>query len=183
MKRSRSIELTLMSAVPFLLVACDSPHGATSAPLVYRSVSDCIAGGQVPEDTCRSEYANAQALHQQQAPRFSALEDCEARYGYDQCTRAHSADGSSIFLPLMAGYLIGHAFGNHGYPYGYYYGGWHGQPIYRDRGGDRAAWRTGNGAAVAYGEGIRGPAAMGTAQTLSRGGFGMSSAARGSWGG
>jgi len=182
MKRSSSIELTLMSAVPFLLAACDGPRGAAPAPLVYRSVADCIASGQIPEETCRSEYERAQALHQQQAPRFASLEDCEARYGYDQCTRGHSADSSNMFLPLMAGYLIGHALGNRGYPYGYYYGGWRGQPIYQDR-GDRAAWRTGTGTAVAYGEGARGPAAMNTAQTLSRGGFGMSSAARGSWGG
>ena len=180
MKRSRSIELTLMSAVPFLLAACDAPR--PPQPQLYRSVADCIAGGQIAETTCRSEYESARALHEQQAPRFNSLEDCEARYGYDQCTRGSRSDGSSVFLPLMAGYLIGHALGNPGYPPGYYYGGWHGQPIYRDR-GDRAAWRTSDGATVGYEEGARGPAAMRSAQTLSRGGFGMSSAARGSWGG
>jgi uncharacterized protein YgiB involved in biofilm formation len=182
MKRSRSIQLTLMSAVPFLLAACDEPRGSAPAPLVYQSVADCIASGQVSDTTCRSEYERARALHDQQAPRFSSVDDCEARYGYDQCRRYDRADGSSVFVPLMIGYLIGHAFGNHGYSPGYYYGGWLGQPIYRDR-ADRSVWRTMDGASVGYRGVPRGPAAMSTAQTLSRGGFGMSSAARGSWGG
>jgi uncharacterized protein YgiB involved in biofilm formation len=57
-----------------------------------------------------------------------------------------------------------------------------GQPIYRDR-GYRASWSTRGGERFGTSDAARGPAAMSTAETLSRGGFGRSSAARGGWGG
>ena len=55
------------------------------------------------------------------------------------------------------------------------------QPLYQAR-GDRGQWRTLSG--QTYGWGARGPAADNSvAETLSRGGFGRTSAARVSWGG
>jgi len=75
----------------------------------------------------------------------------------------------------MIGRMLGHR--DYYYPGPYYGGGgWHGP--YRDRPG-RGGWdnRPGYGG---YGTPPRGPT---TAETLSRGGFGYSGAARSSWGG
>jgi uncharacterized protein YgiB involved in biofilm formation len=91
-------------------------------------------------------------------------------------------------MPALAGFMIGRAFGSHhyydpNYQPGYAtgpFGGGFGQPLYRSR-GDRAVWRTASG--ERFGAGARGPAAPSVAETLSRGGFGSSSAARASWGG
>lgn len=183
MKRSRSIELVLMGTVPLLLAAgCDQePH-----MLAYTSVQQCIDDGQVSPDVCERGYEQA-VQAQRTAPRFDTLADCEAQFGWGQCHAARSGS-ASWFIPAAAGFLLGHVLGSHSYYYRHYsygsygaYAGWGGQPLYRAR-GDRGEWRTLNG--NRYGWGVRGPsAANSVAETLSRGGFGRTAAARWSWGG
>ena len=189
MKRSRNIQLALMSTVPLFLTACDPPY-STPSPLIYQTVQQCIDDGKVGVEACRQEYDKALERHAREAPRFAILDDCIAKYGSDQCRDVRTADGQHWFMPALAGYMIGSMIQRHrdedrrDYSYGYSSGwGSGGHPLYRER-GDRAAWRTGEGSAVGYGSGARGPsAAPTTADTLSRGGFGRASAARASWGG
>jgi uncharacterized protein YgiB involved in biofilm formation len=189
MKRSRSIELALMGTVPLLLSACDAPAPPVPAaehPLAYQDLQQCVSAGRVSPEDCARAYADALEAQMRSAPRFDSLAECEARFGYDQCRAAPGGSGH-WFMPALAGFMIGQALAHHdarpGYwgPYaGYGYGGYGGQPIYRAP-GDRATWQTADGAR--FGAGARGPAAPSVAATLSRGGFGMTSAARGSWGG
>jgi uncharacterized protein YgiB involved in biofilm formation len=194
MKRSRSIELALMSTVPLLLSACDAsaPAAHAAAPgnaLAYENLQQCVSSGQVSPEVCARAYADALEAQMRTAPRFDSLAECEARFGYDQCRAAPGGSGH-WFMPALAGFMIGQALAHHDarpgywgpYPgYGSYgYGGYAGQPIYRAR-GDRGEWQTADGGR--FGWGARGPAAPSVGETLSRGGFGMTSAARGSWGG
>lgn len=185
MKRSRSIELAIMSTVPLALSACvpRDPIEAKS-PLIYQSVQQCIDEHRVAEDVCRRAYDQSTAQNAKDAPHFSSLDDCAARYGYDQCHSYRGSDGSHWFMPALAGYMIGTALQrNRDDRRANYGGGWSSEPVYKER-GDRGAWRTGDGETVGHGNGARGPAATpSTAETLSRGGFGSSAAARGSWGG
>lgn len=182
MKRSRSIELALMGTVPLLFAAgCDQQPRA----LVYHDVQECIDDGQVSADVCQRGYDEALQA-QRDAPHFDSLADCEAQFGWGQCQAAPSSSGS-WFAPAVAGFLLGRMMGYHSYyrhySYGSYgaYAGWGGQPLYRAR-GDRGEWRTLDGTRL--GAGVRGPAADNSvAETLSRGGFGRTAAARGSWGG
>src|SRR5205823_866930 len=130
-----------------------------------------------------------QALQAQNAaPHYGSMAQCEAEFGYAQC-RPASAGSGNWFIPAAAGFLIARAlnprrddsryYGGSGYG-GSGYGGWSGQPMYRSR-GDRAEWRTASG--ERFGGSARGPAGNSVGETLSRGGFGLSSAARASWGG
>ena len=181
MKRSRSIELVLMGTVPLLLSACDHPSPPQAQPqstVAYQGLTQCINDGKVSADICEKAYADAVAAQYRDGPRFDSLADCQAQYGYDQCHHVQTSSGG-WFMPALAGFMIGRALSHHdsNYGYGYGYAGGFGQPLYRAR-GDRAEWRTGSG--QRFGEAARGPS---VAQTLSRGGFGMSSAARASWGG
>ncbi|HTY93036.1 MAG TPA: DUF1190 domain-containing protein [Steroidobacteraceae bacterium] len=185
MKRSRSIELVLMGTVPLLLSACDQPSPpAPPAPppqasVAYHDLAQCIADGKVGADICEKAYADAVQAQYRDGPRFDSQGECEAQYGYDQCHHVQTASGG-WFMPALAGFMIGRALGDHHYyNYGYGYGGGFGQPLYHWR-ADRAQWRTASGAG--FGGEARGPG-MSVAETLSRGGFGMSSAARASWGG
>ena len=183
MKRSRSIELVLMGTVPLLLSACDHPTPPQPQTTVaYQGLAQCISDGKVSADICEKAYADAVQAQYRDGPRFNSLADCQAQYGYDQCHHVETSSGG-WFMPALAGFMIGRAMshnGAYGYGYGYGYGGGFGQPLYRAR-GDRAQWRTASG--ERFGAAARGPSGPSVAQTLSRGRFGMSSAARASWGG
>lgn len=191
MKRSRSIELALMGGVPLLLAGCGHPHHQ-EAPLLYEDVQQCITDGQVPPVKCEESYERS-LLAQENAPRYSTLAECEAEYGDQQCrvAQARPSEEHSRFVPMAAGFMIARALDH---PCGYYgYGpcpgysggwvgvaGWYSQPVYRARGG-RGEWRTLSG--QRFGTSARGPAAYTVGETISRGGFGSTSAARFSWGG
>ncbi|MEJ0005339.1 MAG: DUF1190 domain-containing protein [Steroidobacteraceae bacterium] len=184
MKRSRSIQLVLMGTVPLLLSACDHPPSPPAPPspqaaVAYQGLTQCISDGKVSADICEKAYADAVQAQYRDGPRFDSLSDCQAQYGWDQCHHVQTSSGG-WFMPALAGFMVGRALGNHGYNYGYGYGGGYGQPLYRYR-GDRAEWRTASG--ERFGAGARGPSSPSVGETLSRGGFGMTSAARASWGG
>ena len=181
MKRSRSIELVLMGTVPLLLSACARPSPPQPQTTVaYQGLAKCISDGQVSADVCEKAYADAVQAQYRDGPRYDSLAGCQTQYGYDQCHYVQTASGG-WFMPALAGFMIGRALSHGNYNQGYgYYGGGSGQPLYRAR-GDRAQWRTASG--ERFGAGARGPAGASVAETLSRGGFGMRSAARASWGG
>jgi uncharacterized protein YgiB involved in biofilm formation len=187
-KRSRSIQLALMGSVPLLLAAgCDDRLRGQEPALLYQDLQQCIADGKVSADVCQNGYEQALAA-ERNAPHYNSLADCEAEYGWGNCHAP--TGGGNWFVPAAAGFLIARALDAHRYDQPYYggygggwsaYHGWMGQPLYQAR-GDRGSWRTLSG--ERYGWGARGPAAYNsTAETLSRGGFGRTAAARGSWGG
>ncbi len=186
MKRSRSIELVLMGTVPLLLSACDDGSSQqTTGTLAYRDLQQCVSEGKVSAEVCEKAYADAIEAQYREGPRYSTLAECQAQFGWDQCHSVQTSSGS-WFMPALAGFMIGRAL-NGGYGSSYHYHYWPGygsgysEPLYRSR-GDRAEWRTASG--ERFGAGARGPSSSPTvAETLSRGGFGRSSVARGSWGG
>lgn len=135
MKRSRSVALTsLMAGAGLSVSACDqsATHWGGQAqrvdqPAAYRTLQECKASGETPADQCDRAYAQAQA----DAPKFNDRQTCEQRYGVDQCVPRNQAGGGSVFMPLLAGFMIGRAL-NGGGGYG---GGFGGAPIFRDRNG------------------------------------------------
>ncbi len=131
---------------------------------------------------CEKAYADAVQSQYRDGPRFNSLSDCQTQYSYDQCHYVQTPSGG-WFMPALAGFMIGRALSDHHgfYNYGYTgYGGGYGVPLYRSR-ADRGMWRSPGG--DSFSPEARGPARVNVAETLSRGGFGMSSAARSSWGG
>jgi uncharacterized protein YgiB involved in biofilm formation len=179
-KRSKSIQLVLMGTVPLLLSACDEPHARNT--LAYQDLQQCISDGKVSADVCEKAYADAVEAQYRDGPRYGTLAQCQAEYGWDQCHPVQTSSGS-WFVPALAGFMIGRAMGGSYQYHEHYwpgYGAGYGQPLYHAR-GDRGEWRTATG--ERFGVGARGPSAPSVGETLSRGGFGRSSVARGSWGG
>ena len=93
---------TLLGASLFVLAACGE---ATEEALTYDTVESCIRAGVKDSDTCRSEFNQAQALHNEVAPRYSGARQCYSDFGYDRCQR-HRTSSGSFWLPFMVGYMI-----------------------------------------------------------------------------
>lgn len=120
MKRTRSIKLILMGSAALSLTACEDevPVGA------YESQDQCVVEGRYSADQCREAFATARKEHLYEAPRYTSRQDCEAEFGTGKCQSlsdaakestnpdlaqqpATQAGGSNLFLPLMAGYMVG----------------------------------------------------------------------------
>lgn len=177
MKRSRNLRLSLMAvALPAGLTACgaDEPTG-----VVLNSIEDCRTQ-QVEVAQCEAAFNQAVAEHQRVAPRFDDAVQCQQDFG--QC-QAVQEQGHTSYVPPMGGFLLGYAlaggFSNNG-PRGVAGGA----PLYRDY---RGGYINPNGDMVSRQPGTvtgkRGSIATpARAITVSRAGFGSSSAARSSFG-
>lgn len=109
MKRSTSITLTLFAGAT--LAACDDkPPLPPVKP--YATVQECVTGGNT-EDLCKEAFEKAMETHRATAPKFTDKEACEKGIDVDKCvqTQVRNNDGSfsDVFVPAMAGYLLGQA--------------------------------------------------------------------------
>lgn len=113
----------------------------------FTSVNECVKAG-FPDSLCQSSYNAAFLEHQRSAPQFNNLKTCEQEWGNQHCmpfagaNYNSGASASSIFVPLLAGFVVSQALQRRYYDDGYVdidyyggYGGYRGSPIYRSRGG------------------------------------------------
>ncbi|TDL79664.1 DUF1190 domain-containing protein [Palleronia sediminis] len=127
-KRAARTRFVLMGSAAFGLAACQPEQ--TVEATVFPSVEECRAVADLPENAftaeeCAEGFAEAQAIHAESAPRYADRDVCEAEHG-GECVVETRSDGSSIFLPLLAGYMIGNMLGGRGMA---------AQPLYRTQGG------------------------------------------------
>ena len=191
-KRSRTVALTILGAAAFTVAGCREEQVEAQA---FPDLASCQAaatqGGLFTPAECDQAFAEAEALHVEAAPRYDSLAVCEEQHGQGACgSEAEQAGGSgSIFMPLLAGYLIGSMLGR----------GMAGtaaaQPMYRNAaGGFTNASRTTSfgsnaGRAQMGAQSFARPAAtagqapMSRATAASRGGFGNTGGSRSSFGG
>jgi uncharacterized protein YgiB involved in biofilm formation len=111
MKRRSSISVGLMMSVSLIaLSACEEPRVDAS---VYESVEQCKRDPLGNPDQCESNFKEAKAQHAAVAPKYSTKEDCVADFGAEKCEKApyQTSTGSSVFMPLMAGYMLGSLIG------------------------------------------------------------------------
>lgn len=151
----------------------------------FTSVSECTKAG-FPDSVCQSSYNAAFLEHQRSAPQFNTLKSCEQEWGGQHCLPAsganYGASASSIFVPMLAGFVVSRALQQRYYDdgdidIGYYggYGGYRGSPIYRSRtGGTVTVDRSG-------GRSVIKPVNVNTS-TVARSGFGGMSMSRSSRG-
>jgi uncharacterized protein YgiB involved in biofilm formation len=189
MKRSKKAALVLTVPVATLLIAgCEKDVQG----MVYSNPEECSAGGWNSAEQCAADYAEAQALHPQVAPKYVNKEECEADFGDGKCETApqQTASGGSFFMPMMMGYLAGQMMNRTGanmqqpavagaassVPT---------QPLYKSR-DDRSTFRTATNTPVARGIG---PVSLKPSQVkpqagrlVRRGGFGQQAATRSSFG-
>ena len=187
MKRSRHVSVALLGAAAFTLMACQEENQTDAS--AFPDVQSCMAAaskdGWFSKEDCEATFAEAQKLHEETAPRYESKELCEQEHGAGNCggEQTASAGGGmgSIFLPLMAGYLIGNMLGG-GRPMA--------QPLVTKPGGGYAtpsggttlSSNTGTGKmsnqAFAKAPSTVGKPPMTQAQVSSRGGFGSAAAGR-----
>lgn len=110
-KRSKKIQLSLMGmASATVITACTE-----STPPVFTNVAQCAADPAYTTQEC--QQGMQYALEQQyltESPRYSKQQSCETTYGADQCHSYQRSDGTSVWMPLLGGFLLGQALGNRG---------------------------------------------------------------------
>ncbi len=167
MKRSRKVALVLMSVSPLLLTACASEEKLEQG--LYTSVEACTTQTG-DRESCEKSFAAASSEHEASAPKYANREACEAEHGAGQCESSRSS--SSMFMPIMAGYLMGRMMS------GNKVAGLQSSPVFRDA---KGGWQrpASPGSSGVYRPGSLGgrpsaPVQMAPNQapTVSRGGFG-----------
>lgn len=166
MKRSKSVKLVAMGTGLLLVAACEEAKVDTA---LFESVKQCTGLGFSVQE-CEANYREAQRNHVNVAPKYTAKADCEADFGAAQCEVApqRTTSGGSVFMPLMAGYMMGSLLSG---------GRSAGQPLYKSA-NDRSTFRTGDNKSVGksvgrtqVGQSLTRTASVKT-RTVSRGGFG-----------
>lgn len=172
MKNSNLLKFALLGATAIVLVAFIARGRAKENVLVYDSVETCIAAGQQDASVCESEFAKAEKLHEEVAPRYVGENQCYSDYGHNRCYRQRS---SSLWLPFMVGYMLA--------PRG---GRVFSQPLYRPSSNPGRFYTAGNSQVGAVSAGgltkvaksqVSRPAVR--TRTVARGGFGSRATARG----
>jgi len=197
MKRSKKAALILMvPATTFLFAGCGEER---EQAMVFTNPTECSQAALNSAEACEADFAAAQALHPQVAPKYLTKEECETDFGGGQCETApqQTTSGGSVFMPMMMGYMMGQMFnrpqaGPQNSPQNSPQNATAGrsniptQPLYKSR-DDRSTFRTATNTPVAKGIG---PITLKPSQVkpqagqlVRRGGFGQQAAARNSFGG
>jgi len=128
MRKSRAVRLVLLGSAGLMLSACDEAPSSDAA--LYSSVSECSLQRNPSE--CSMAASQADAIRVNEGPKFGRKEECEAEYGVGRCETRTDSSGMSMFLPLLAGYMLGNRLGAAPYP------------VYRDRDNNAVAQRSGS---------------------------------------
>jgi uncharacterized protein YgiB involved in biofilm formation len=184
-RRRRSV-LLVSSLLAAGAAGCERQAAAPPAEenlRVYASAEECAAEWNAGD--CEAGLQQAKEEHLKTAPTFADRAQCEQQY---QCEE-HRQGGSSVFVPILAGYMMGRMMG----------ASYVGRPLYMDRRGASFSGlnrvgepfeRRGSGAAGAAGMPPRTVNArldddgrVIRSSSTTRGGFGQTSSYRGSAGG
>lgn len=169
-----------ISAV-FMLSACEKSDDKVA---LYQNADDCSKANPSNSAQCSKAFTEAKAEAAKTAPKYANRAECVAEFGENQCTQApaqagmnaESQSGGSMWMPLMAGFMMGRMMSGGGYAQ---------QPLFTSK----SAASPANGKFVdasgkSYGPATTGrsmsvpPSAMApkpaTTSTVTRGGFGES---------
>jgi uncharacterized protein YgiB involved in biofilm formation len=171
MKRWNAASVVGMVGVSAIVLgACEEPkvEGA-----IFDNLQQCIDDRGIPSDQCKKSYEDARSQHASVAPKYTSEQDCQADFGAGKCERApyRSSSGGSIFMPMMAGYMMGSFMGRRSSVFS--------QPLYRSA-RDPKTYRTANNRAAGTATGRTLIARSATSRpsvkssTIRRGGFGAS---------
>jgi len=173
MKRSRYVALLAMGASALALTAC----GESETPAgIYTSVEQCVADKQFSQAECDKAFATAKEEHKKVAPKYANKTECEADFGVGKCEESpyKTTSGTSTFMPLIMGYMLGRALSGPGFTP---------QPLYRGAGDNN--FRTGDNRSVGSRTGMQSVPSSATSSafkstTTTRGGFGRNAGIYGS---
>jgi len=165
-KRSKKAALILMVPTATLLLAgCGAEEPVETA--VYQNAEECAAFYNPPAE-CNAEFAKAQELHAQVAPKYQSKTECETDFGVGNCetpaTAAVSTDpnapvqqqqqaSSGFFMPMMMGFLAGQMLNRGGAGQAGAQKSVPTQPLYKSR-DDQGTYRTASNQPVARQSGV-----------------------------
>lgn len=125
-KRSRTVALCIVGAAAFALAGCrEEAVESLAVPDLATCKAQASVSDEFSAEDCDTAFAEATALHAQSAPRYDSQEVCEEVHGEGACGTEQASTGSglgSIFMPMLAGMLIGNMLGGRGLA---------SQPLYR----------------------------------------------------
>lgn len=99
---ARCIAHACLMAMSLALAGCGGSGATTkSERFVYTSTADCGEGGQITPDDCSNAADKALGIHDQQAPKYPTMRDCEAAENVDRCERV----ADRHYRPRLMGYL------------------------------------------------------------------------------
>jgi uncharacterized protein YgiB involved in biofilm formation len=161
-RRSAYVGFSVLTLSAAGLAGCNDQQ-----PKVYSSLDQCRTDH--PGQACDSAWQASVGEHDRTAPRYTRKEECEAQYGVGHC---ESREGG-IFMPMMAGFVLGQMLNNNrNNGYGYGGGGYIGHPVFYSSGG---GYRP---PAINPGESF-----FTRSGGITRGGFGATAGLRGAFGG
>lgn len=178
MRKAFSFKPLAIGVASVFLSACS---GGKQEALVFQNVDECKDALPDMAQKCVTAYEGALEEAAKTAPKYNTKNDCEYEFGTNQC-QTYQSNGTSIFMPLMAGYMIGNLLA----PRPYY------QPMftsYSRYSPYRYNWIGADG--TDYGNSRKRslnvkPSAFdkkpAVTRTIKRGGFGSSVRAKSSWG-
>ena len=117
MKRSSVITLLVLGSGGVFFYALAGEKRAEDVPeggKTYTSQAQCESAGDLGKEDCAKSWTEARDAHEAKAPKFTSIADCEKDYGAGNCAAPH-AGGTGVFLPAMAAFMIGRAWGAQGY--------------------------------------------------------------------
>lgn len=124
-------------SVVALLTGCDDSTEKVQEQRIqiYASAEECRKDHT--QEECDKAFEGAKEAHAEKAPRYKERGSCEDIYGVGKCVPRREGD-NDVFLPLMAGFLVGHMLSS----------GPSVQPVYIDR--NNSAFAPGQGSLGTY---------------------------------
>lgn len=197
MKRTKSINLDLMRkgttrfvAKPIaLMVAAYTLSSCSSnneTAYVANNAKDCADNTELTLEQCEIAYQRAQNEAVRTGPKYNDQRRCEIEFGANNCRQYNNGSSGSVFMPLMAGFLVGQMLNNHrdNY-YNPVYGYYGNNSSFRGRYmmSDGTALGRANSRTIKVDKGTLTKPKPAVKRTMSRGGFGAKASAKSSWGG
>jgi uncharacterized protein YgiB involved in biofilm formation len=146
--------LACTSSALAMLAACDSPlpsnqpqtrtDPAAEQVTVYKTLADCQAV-QTDDRICDAAFNEAKEWQGQQ-PGYASQAQCEGEFGAGRC-ETRSGNGTSWFVPMMAGFMLSNAMNRMSYNNYMHYqkdrkyrGGGTAYPVYVNNRGFVSTW-------------------------------------------
>ncbi|EOL9070764.1 DUF1190 family protein [Cronobacter turicensis] len=114
----------------FMLAGCEKNDETVQ---LYQNADDCSTANPGKSAECTTAYNNALKEAERTAPKYATREDCVAEFGEDQCKQVNNTNTSqatqqtgSMWMPLMAGYMMGRLMGGGGMGFAH-------QPLFSSR--------------------------------------------------
>ncbi|MGL4635808.1 MAG: DUF1190 domain-containing protein [Beijerinckiaceae bacterium] len=79
--------------------------------LVFANKEECLNSQILTATRCDDEFKNAEPAALADAPKFDTMDKCTAEFGANGC-KAASWNGTSVFVPVLAGMLMARALTN-----------------------------------------------------------------------